>query len=1275
MAALTRPLGDAISTIYGADLYLTKKDLKRMKVGDRYEVLCEDALHYMVEVKELHIGGGGGGSSSNSLYGKLHFNRWNRKFDYTGFLHALYIAPMNTFSKGMLNIGTNQYPPSWRTQLRTGAAAEVVEDPVNRRSLKRPVESDDDNNNNREKLPSRSASRVDSSPLAAAPVPSHVAVSAGSKHPPQSSKPRPVVSTSNLSLRSGGSTHRQQQQQSGRGFFKSKSSKVVKGKVRAIRPLLAAPRTRSLMESGRRNTMISLKRGQNVPASSSSSSSSSMVHVDAGIIIEDREEGGTIDDKGSIGMPEQQQQKPPPSSRRLVHNPNPNPSSDTTTSTAVVAPSLGTDAPRNRVGRPSMKQKQQTPLPIPLISRPEAAVLLTDSPNQQPTQLSDHHHQTIDADAASAADPPIPESGVRIKETTSTAAAAGSRRKPKVTFVLTNSYQGNNNNNTTTTTEISSPSRTAPSAAPDRVPAVHPARAAAASDHASLLRTRTCYPAGYLDKPRLFTGSKRRRYSQEEEDDEATLTQSSTTQSSTTQLSQEQSELKTSLETSPPDRSPDDLEASGEAESVPSVSSPSYTSDGRRDPTPVRHRDTLQAINWVAETGLHASRPIFGPVSMLLHHRTVLLDDPSLTAVLEDLLPAQALLSFLVTCRADETYYRRKFKQMKIANAVHLVDDAKQPVDDAKQRVDLSSVLYPYSPSLQLSEDVQLSAMGKTTSSGTGSSSRDWTRQLLVDKLFPPPLHEDDVDESVGRADSLLRSFLCAKVGFHRVVWVEELHPDVPKSYLFFSSSSKEGQGQGPSPPTRPITLYCKTKPAACPIPIVCRYTSTRPPPDYSQLHRLFSETRMQSRVVFNCTLLPRTREDSLLCSMDSLLSGSGDKAVSAVTSLRDGQEKRSSSLVEVVYPSMVEVSSRVTSTARSVPVSMKEEEEELEGKASTSIPSQSSQPIRYNEELLPIPVVTIPESQPGFWFPANASGYRGISALCEDWADELSSHSDDGWFLPLSSLVHPPNSSSCPGVSPLQVGCLSLRNSQPWSARRGDLYESIMEKAPLLVTDASVHPPNCQLFVAFQSREAYLQWKGAVHVFPDYPIDVPPQTWVALRVADVYELRRRTTTIRATTATTTTTEGISSSSFHLIRRGDALVWLPPQSDDLGVEKQPPVDQPLMESMVSTSDDLHIDEEASVARVDTIDVEPAVLLCDPNPSEINPIDRAVRCLDIDRIAQTHREAIDAFRQMQPALEARDVRAPHLLLLLSAQLELAEATKMMLDHLHLQRHEQ
>ena len=416
--------------------------------------------------------------------------------------------------------------------------------------------------------------------------------------------------------------------------------------------------------------------------------------------------------------------------------------------------------------------------------------------------------------------------------------------------------------------------------------------------------------------------------------------------------------------------------------------------------------------------------------------------------------------------------------------------------------------------------------------------------------------------------------------------------------------------------------------------------------------------------------------EDSLLCSMDSLLIGSGDKAVSAVTSLRDDQKRScSSSLVEVVYPSMVEVSSRVTSTARSVPVSMKEEEEEeeLEGKASTSIPSQSSQPIRYNEELLPIPVVTCTDSQPGFWFPANASGYRGISALCKDWVDELSSHSDDGWFLPLSSLVHPPNSSSCPGVSPLQVGCLSLRNSQPWSARRGDLYESIMEKAPLLVTDASVHPPNCQLFVAFQSREAYLQWKGAVHVFPDYPIDVPPQTWVALRVADVCALRRRTTTIRATT--TTTTGGISSSSFHLIRRGDALVWLSPQSYDLGAEKQPPVDQPSMESMVSTSDDIHIDVEASVARVDSIDEEPAVLFCDPNPSEINPIDRAVRCLGIDRIAQTHREAIDAFRQMQPALEARDVRAPHLLLLLSAQLELAEATKMMLDHLHLQRYEQ
>jgi hypothetical protein len=108
---------------------------------------------------------------------------------------------------------------------------------------------------------------------------------------------------------------------------------------------------------------------------------------------------------------------------------------------------------------------------------------------------------------------------------------------------------------------------------------------------------------------------------------------------------------------------------------------------------------------------------------------------------------------------------------------------------------------------------------------------------------------------------------------------------------------------------------------------------------------------------------------------------------------------------------------------------------------------------------------------------------------------------------------------------------------------------------------------------------------------------------------------------------------------------------------------------------------MDIEEEAvavvPAARDDTIHVEPVYAPSSAvvESTSMDPVDRVVRCLDIDGIAKAHRQAIDAFRQIQPALEARGVRAPHLLLLLAAQLELAEATKMMLDHLHLQRQEQ
>jgi len=154
---------------------------------------------------------------------------------------------------------------------------------------------------------------------------------------------------------------------------------------------------------------------------------------------------------------------------------------------------------------------------------------------------------------------------------------------------------------------------------------------------------------------------------------------------------------------------------------------------------------------------------------------------------------------------------------------------------------------------------------------------------------------------------------------------------------------------------------------------------------------------------------------------------------------------------------------------------------------------------------------------------------------------------------------------------------------------------------------------------------------------------------------------------------------------FQLIGREDALVWLLPpgdnlQSDELHAKQQHPPDQPSLENAelhMQANGDLCINE-APVVHLDettpqTSDTEPictpAVVVESIDPTfggVIDPVDRAVRSLDIDSIVRSHQEAIDVFRQLQPDLEARNVRAPHLLLLLAAQLELAEATKMVLD---------
>ena len=113
MSALHRPVGDEIAEVYGP--YKSKKDLKKLKLGDKFDMLCTDGLNYHVEIKELN----------DDRSARLHFCFWGKKYDYVGPVDTLYLADVGKYSEGIS--AQNTYPALAKN-------GEEEEKPVNKKA-------------------------------------------------------------------------------------------------------------------------------------------------------------------------------------------------------------------------------------------------------------------------------------------------------------------------------------------------------------------------------------------------------------------------------------------------------------------------------------------------------------------------------------------------------------------------------------------------------------------------------------------------------------------------------------------------------------------------------------------------------------------------------------------------------------------------------------------------------------------------------------------------------------------------------------------------------------------------------------------------------------------------------------------------------------------------------------------------------------------------------------------------------------------------------------
>ena len=67
------PKGDEVAAIYGN--YYTWNDIKTLTPGTVLDILCNDGLHYHVDLKEI---------DNKTGFGTLHFCRWSKKYDFKG---------------------------------------------------------------------------------------------------------------------------------------------------------------------------------------------------------------------------------------------------------------------------------------------------------------------------------------------------------------------------------------------------------------------------------------------------------------------------------------------------------------------------------------------------------------------------------------------------------------------------------------------------------------------------------------------------------------------------------------------------------------------------------------------------------------------------------------------------------------------------------------------------------------------------------------------------------------------------------------------------------------------------------------------------------------------------------------------------------------------------------------------------------------------------------------------------------------------------------------
>lgn len=67
--------------------YLALSEVQKKRVGDRFDILCADSLHYEAEIKERE---------NNTV--RLHFSHWPIKYDFVGDIETIYLAPLGKYS-------------------------------------------------------------------------------------------------------------------------------------------------------------------------------------------------------------------------------------------------------------------------------------------------------------------------------------------------------------------------------------------------------------------------------------------------------------------------------------------------------------------------------------------------------------------------------------------------------------------------------------------------------------------------------------------------------------------------------------------------------------------------------------------------------------------------------------------------------------------------------------------------------------------------------------------------------------------------------------------------------------------------------------------------------------------------------------------------------------------------------------------------------------------------------------------------------------------------